>query len=103
MHIFECLHFLKEINYLLFTNLATCVICFEYRFRTVLLRSLRSESIKIILFTTSHLRLQLRLRRNYFLGLRKRLRRNFYDLRCQPLVSVMSYNGSNSNGPRNCH
>ena len=33
-HIFKSLSFLQEIIYLLFTNLAACIICFEYWFCT---------------------------------------------------------------------
>ena len=69
MHIFKSLCFLKEINNLLLSNLAACIICFEYWFCTVAWRSLSIESIRIILFKTPHLRLQ----RKYFFGLAETL------------------------------
>ena len=67
MHIFKCLYLLKEINNLLLTYLVANIICFQYWFRIVAKHSLSSESITIILFKTSHLRVHLW--RNYFGGL----------------------------------
>ena len=55
MHIFKSMCVLKEISNLSFTNLAVCIISFEYWFCTVASRSLSRESIRIILFKMPHL------------------------------------------------
>ena len=58
------------------------MICFEYWFCTAAYRSLSSESIKIILFKMSHLRLWLRLRHNYSFGLVETLAAQDFQSSC---------------------
>ena len=85
MHIFKSLHFLKEVNNLWFTNLVGCIFCFEYWFCAVASRRLICEFT--ILFKTSHLRL--RLRRNYFFGLGKRLRGKIFRVVARGLAAQL--------------